>query len=211
MGTRHVVEVIRNKKAVIRQYGQWDGYAETAAYQLRNFIKEKGKDELCEMLDKLVFQNNTTDPNEPDMLITSKSHILESMMTSYDKDVAKYVQEIREMTFRLDDDYIGIIPAVIHKFGFDRALEYYVLTRDTGYRILDALYVFHVIQEYPPYGKDFGNKLPVYLEPEDIDTGRKIIINVDDETFTCKYFGREKSWTFDKLPTLVELRKVDKW
>jgi hypothetical protein len=206
MGTRHIVEVIKDNKIVIRQYGQWDGYAATAGYTLRNFIKENGKERLDEILDKVEPIDNIAHGNEPDMLITDKAHILESMMTSFDEEIAEYRDKIRSMGIFDIDMHIALVPILVEKFGFDRTAKYYTLTRDTGYKVLDVLNMLYSINECR-FGKI---KIPVYIE-EDFDTGRRIVINMDDETFACKYFGKEKTWTFDKLPTLTELRKVDKW
>lgn len=206
MGTRHIVEVIRKGKPVIRQYGQWDGYAATAGYTLRNFIKENGKERLNEILDKVDPIDNITHGNEPDMLITDKAHILESMMTSFDKEIAEYRDKIKSMGIFDIDMHIALVPILVEKFGFDRTAKYYTLTRDTGYKVLDVLNMLYSIKEC----RDGETNIPVYIEG-DLDTGRKIVINIDDETFTCKYFDKEKTWTFDKLPTLSELKKVDKW
>lgn len=207
MGTRHIVRVIKDGKVVINQYGQWDGYAETAAYTLRNFIKENGKERLNEILDKIEPIGSANHDSEPDMLITSNAHILESMMTSFDEEIAEYRDKIRSMGIFDIDMHIALVPILVEKFGFERTAKYYTLTRDTGYKVLDVLNMLFAVNEC-----QFGEqKIPVYLEDEDLDPGRKIIINMDNETFTCHYFGKEKSWSFDKLPTLSELRKVDKW
>ena len=206
MGTRHIVEVIRKGKPVIRQYGQWDGYAATAGYTLRNFIKENGKERLDKILDKVEPINNIAHGNEPDMLITNKAHILESMMTSFDKEIAEYRDKIKSMGIFDIDMHIALVPVLVEKFGFDRTAKYYTLTRDTGYKVLDVLNMLYSIKEC----RNGETKIPVYIE-EDFDTGRRIVINMDDGTFSCKYFGKEKTWTFDKLPTLSELKKVDKW
>lgn len=208
MGTRHVVEVIRKGKPVIRQYGQWDGYAATAGYTLRNFIKENGKERLNKILDSLESIPSTSqrNENEPDLLITNRAHILESMMTSFDKEIAEYRDKIRRMGFFSMDMHIALVPVLVDKFGFERTAIYYTLTRDTGYKILDVLDMFYSINDC----KDGKIKIPVYVENENLDTGRKITINMDDETFTCNYFGKKRSWSFDKLPTLKELKQVDR-
>lgn len=202
MGTRHIVEVIKDNKKVIRQYGQWDGYADTAAYHLRNFIKEHGAEYIRDLLEKTEIHNDTE---------LDSFHWKESALGVNTSDVDAYIEKIKMLgSFRgdgIEDIHIAIIPAVVEKFGLEKAMQHYLMTRDTGYKILDVLGIFSCFEEIK-----YGNlKMPIYLEPVDMDTGRKIIINLDKETFTCRYFGKEQTWNFDKLPTLTELRKVDKW
>lgn len=202
MGTRHIVEVIKDNKTVIRQYGQWDGYADTAAYHLRNFIKEHGAEDIRALLEKTEIHNDTE---------LDSFHWKESALGVNTSDVDAYIEKIKMLGsfYRYGIKYTpcAIIPAVVEKFGLEKAMQHYLMTRDTGYRILDVLGIFSCFKEIK-HGK---LKMPIYLEPVDMDTGRKIIINLDNETFSCKYFGKEQTWSFDKLPTLTELRKVDKW
>ncbi len=213
MGTRHIVEVIKDKKTVIRQYGQWDGYAETAAYQLRNFIKKHGAQKTKELMELTEIQNTRSRHEDgPDMLITPDGfHMAESMLCAVNE-IAEYLYKLSSGTFLLcrygiSDVKLVSIPAVVEKFGLEKAMNYYMLTRDTGYKVLDTIGIFSCFDKVAS-----GEcEIPVFLEEEDLDPGRKIIIDLDKETFTCKYFKKEQTWTFEKLPTLAELRKVDKW
>lgn len=63
MGTRHIIEIIKDGNVAVRQYGQWDGYAETAAYHLRNFIREHGADTVRSLIDKTQIQKRTASPS----------------------------------------------------------------------------------------------------------------------------------------------------
>ena len=210
MGTRHIVEVVKDDKLAIRQYGQWDGYAETAAYHLRKFIKKHGAEKIRGLVDLTEIQSSIQCHNadKPDFLLTSSDfHMKESLVGCHVSDFDKYIQE-KELTGTFEKYNLKeTIPALVKKFSLEEVMAYYMMTRDTGYRILDvidAFSQFKCVQE--------GTcKIPVFLEDENIDTGRKIVINLDAETFTCKYFDGEQTWSFDKLPTLAELRKVDKW
>ncbi len=198
MGTRHIVEVIKDNKTVIRQYGQWDGYAETAAYELRNFIKKHGADKVRELITLTEIQDGNLD----------EFYGKESCM--WLDEVSKYVNNLSMLgDFYSAYDYpdLAVIPAVAEKFGLEKTMQRYMMTRDTGYKILDVLHIFSCFKEV----RDNGMKIPVFLVDESWDTGRKIIINLDDNTFTCAYFGKEQTWSFGKLPTLSELRQVDKW
>ena len=210
MGTRHIVEVVKGNKLAIRQYGQWDGYAEIAAYHLRKFIKKHGVEKIRELVDLTEIQNTIQCHNvdKPDFLLTTSDfHMSESLVGYHANAIDKYIETIgRTGTFE-KYDLKKIVPALMEKFDLEEVMAYYMMTRDTGYRILDVIYAFSRFKEVAS-----GDcKIPVFLEDENIDTCRKIIINLDTETFTCIYFDGEQSWSFDKLPTLAELRKVDKW
>lgn len=210
MGTRHIIEVVKDNRLVIRQYGQWDGYAETAGYHLRNFIKNHGINKIKEIVDKTEIQNaKQAHKCEPDLLITpSGFKIAEAML--YTDEIGNYIQKIKELglciwAYDMDTHLATILPCV-EKFGLEKTMQHYMLTRDTGYKILDVMGIFSCFPEI----ENNELKIPVYLEDDDINPGRKIIINTDDKTFTCEYFNKKQTWSCDKLPTLAELRKLDK-
>ena len=210
MGTRHIVEVIKDKKTAIRQYGQWDGDAATAAYHLRNFIKEIGAQTIRELIDLTQVQGES-DRYEiaPDLCIGNahEFHVAESLMLR--TEISEYIDRVLALgfvhTYLEPDEKIALIPAVVERFGLAEAVRHYMLTRDTGYKILDVIGVFSCFRDVAS-GKV---KIPVWLEDEELNPGRKIIIDLDNETFTCNYFDDVRTWSFGKLPTLAVLRKID--
>lgn len=201
MGTRHIVEVIKDGKKIIRQYGQWDGNAETAGTRIRDFIKNNGKDRLVEILKYTEIKN------------VDSSFKDESDEPDYERleEIARYIDEVRHpgLYYQGDIDfYLGIIPAVIDKYGFEDTAYCYMYSRNTGYRILD---VINILACHENCWRTKEYKIPVYLINEEVDPERKIIVNLDEDSLTFEYFGREKSWNFGKLPTIAELKKIDKW
>ena len=202
MGTRHIIEIIKDGNVAVRQYGQWDGYAETAAYHLRNFIREHGADTGRSLIDKTQIQKKDGVPISPDGF-----HMAESEMRTTEP--IFYIWQLRRLGFFSDyipNFWVACIPAAIEKFGLEETMSSFSITWETGYKILDVIAIFTSFKEFD----EKKLKFPVYLEDENCEPGRKIIINLDDETFTCEYFDIKYTWGFKQLPTLAELRTLDK-
>lgn len=62
MGTRNLTVVIKEKKPVIAQYGQWDGYPSGQGTTVLNFLKSTDIAAFTKRLEKVRF------PNEDDVL-----------------------------------------------------------------------------------------------------------------------------------------------
>lgn len=55
MGTRHMIGVIKNKKYVVGQYGQWDGYPDGQGAILLSILQNGGVEKLREKVDNCKF------------------------------------------------------------------------------------------------------------------------------------------------------------
>ena len=55
MGTRNLISVIENKKPVIAQYGQWDGYPSGQGVDILEFLKSEFFEKLKGNLPKVRF------------------------------------------------------------------------------------------------------------------------------------------------------------
>lgn len=197
MGTRHIVEVINNGNTVLRQYGQWDGYAEIAGHHICEFIK-KHRLELKDMMACTEIKPNSSE-------LANDFHWKECTLAENDI-FTTYTLRLSSIAAHMGLDaskkYLYAIPAVVEKFGVEKAMDYYMLTRDTGYRIFDIIYMFKNMLKS-------GKKIPVYMMSEDVDPGRKIIVNLDDETIEFKYFDKDKIYSFSHLPAKSILKKID--
>jgi len=68
MGTRNLTMVIHEKKPVIAQYGQWDGYPAGQGTTVLEFLKNYDIERFKEQLKKVRFANDEDDKKRQDFL-----------------------------------------------------------------------------------------------------------------------------------------------
>ncbi len=196
MGTSHIVEVINDGKLVIRQYGQTDGIAEIAGSYICNFLKEHDAEYIKDLL------NNT-----------ELKDISREEAYDYEKipEMARYLNGLKMLGGFYGsgiDVHLGSIPAMIQKFGLEDTAKFYIISSDTGYKILNVINVLDCVKEI----RDGEFKIPIYLEDKDTESSRKIIINLDDSTITFEYFNQKRTYSFDpfnyRMPTLKDLMRL---
>lgn len=191
MGTPHILKVIKDGRTVIRQYGQYDGDAATAGHNLCSFITKYGAETIRKLIDQTEIQEQSGPISVPVEVGEYFANI------NYLGDFFKF----------LGDPYITVIPSAIEKFGLQKTMQYYMLTRYTGYKVLHVIGVFSCVKEV----EEGKCKIPVYLESDDMeDAGRKITLDLDNEAIVFDYIGKHKVWEFSSLPADAELKELDK-
>lgn len=185
MGTRNKTIVKKNDKIIINQYGQWDGYPTGATKVIVDFLKNNSLDDINTMLEKTEH-------------ITKENNLIWSEITmGLDKefeDIQKYLYEDYKRRDNVKD--------LVDKFGYEKTSIYLMLTRDTGYNILN------VIKEL--YGLSNGKNIPIIIDEYDgWDIEGKNTIDLDKKTLTTYWHGVERTWDFDNLPSDKELEKFE--
>ena len=208
MGTRNKTMVIKDKQVIINQYGQWDGYPTRAAAVIIDFIRNNGINKINEFIPKLKQVN-----------IKSNGVRFSEMTLSYDKDFEDiqkfiYYNENGEYGKKFIDrdthaeayfsslDIEQQIDILVRQFGYERTALYIMLTRDTGYKVLDAMSYFS--KKFP------DKKIPVIIDEYDgFDIEGKNIIDLDNNIFITKYHDKIYTYSFDKLPTMNCLEEME--
>lgn len=68
MGTRNLTMVIKDKKPVVAQYGQWDGYPSGQGITVLNFLKNRSLNKFKKKLDLLRFATDEDQKTLDDFL-----------------------------------------------------------------------------------------------------------------------------------------------
>ena len=178
MGTRHTVKVIKNGQVVLNQYGQWDGNTATAGIYLVHSIKKLGVDRLKEM-----FECVKVSSEDPDEFFCGESLLGVKRDGSDMEGFIDNLYQGKKPTIR------KIVRALIRRFGTVATARYVMISRNTGYKILDAL---DELLKQNVAVKTFICKDKCYWHYE---------INLDEETFTVKVGNKEKAWKLNRLPS----------
>lgn len=185
MGTRNKTIVKKNDKIIINQYGQWDGYPTSATKVIADFLRGNSVDDINKMLGRIKYveRDNTLIFNEITMSLNKEFG-----------EIQKYLYE--DYTRRTN------ITDLVNKFGYEKASLYLMLTRDTGYNILNVIKELYEIS---------GDKnIPIILDDYDgWDIESKNIVDLDNKTLTTIWHGQEKTWDFYALPSDEELEEFE--
>lgn len=208
MGTRNKTMVIKNKKVIINQYGQWDGYPTCAAATIIDFIKDGGIQKLNQFIPKLErvqIENNCFRFSEMTLSFDQEFKDIQKFI-HYDDD-GKYSKKFIDRDTSEEAYFSALdieqqIDLLSNKFGYERASLYIMLTRDTGYRVLDAM--SYLSEKFP------DKKIPVIIDNYDgWDIEGKNIIDLDKNIFITKYHDKTFVYPFDKLPTVDNLEEIE--
>ncbi len=194
MGTRHTVRVIMDNKEILNQYGQWDGYAETAGIYLYENIKHFRKDK-CETIKKAL--SNLERVSEEDVPFALKESLLgvKHEFSEIEECIRQYKMQYKNYAeVSLND----IIDHVIEKYGYEKTAEYFLKTRDTGYKVLDA--IEHL------YNLNPDAKLPVVCG--DGKCCWDYEINLDKNTYTIKVGEQSATFGFNELPNKRNMERI---
>lgn len=189
MGTRNVTIIKYNGEERVRQYGQWDGYPTTALGEIVRFLKADGAIEhlkqnlvKCKLIpeDQWVhYPKGFTDIG----LFCSRRY-MDLMCCSYDVCIEKIVNAT--------------------KFSAADVLNYYLVTRDTGYNIMDVL---------TTSAADAAMEMVLVQTSEtkcDWQIEAVNIIDLDAQIVTSYWHDAKREWSFDCLPDLNELMEFEK-
>jgi len=89
MGTRHIIQVIKDNKTVVSQYGQWDGYPEGQGAAVLNFLKT---------MDRPVFELKVGNCIYPDAAVLENATIEDypTMSRSMSTEILQHIQDSTE-------------------------------------------------------------------------------------------------------------------
>ena len=200
MGTRHFVEVISDGKKVISQYGQWDGYPTTAGVVICDFIKNHDMDEFKKILGRLEPAGS---PDE--FQWTECCFGAEHPYSDIQRFCSNYKAE-RKFEYTI----LELVRACVDAFGPDVTKTYFMITRDTGYNILDILCVLNDLLDteakIPVFTSERGDEVPgnsYWLEA-------LYVINLDTKVLTINWHGNEKVCRFSRMPGESTLSRFEK-
>lgn len=190
MGTRHVVKVIEGDEEKIRMYGQWDGYLGTVVPHLKGAIARIGVEKLRDILNNVrVNRSDEADEFHIDECFFGYKHEYSA--------IEDMVDAFRRGTDDWDYSYIKSIPFIAQFFNKEAVAEYFMKTRDTGYKVLDVLYELSLI----------GAEIPSYFSES--EPGRVYTVDFDSKTLIVDYFGTELSWKFGDIPSDEEIERIE--
>ena len=195
MGTRHLTMVIKDNKTKVAQYGQWDGYLESAGVNILNFLKKYNLNYFKEKLDNVSFYSNEEERKNWKEFAISKG----------------IDPEERFVEYTIMDEYNNIYPALNRDIGTD-ILEMIINNnkplklRDESAFAKDSLFC-----EYA-YVIDFDkNVFEVYKgfnkEPLNNDERFYYLQDINEEYKPVKLVV---SFSLNKLPTKEEFIEFDK-
>ena len=194
MGTRHVIKIINHGKEVVSQYGQWDGYPSVVIGAIRDYIHDYGVDSIRKSLAHISPQPF----DEMDRLIWSECTIgavhAFSDIEAFSTDQVLKACHVGGMTAAERQQEL------LEKFGWQRGSLYLMMTRDTGYMILDAL---KNIEDRNTEGAEVKSFL------FDGDMGRTYTIDLDHEELKMNCFDTEMVWNLGQLPDNDTLEQLD--
>ncbi len=193
MGTRHTVRVIMGNKEILNQYGQWDGYAETAGIYLYEDIKNFRKNNFETLKNAL---NNLVQISEDVPFALKECSLgLKHEFSEIEECISQYKMKYENYA---EVSLCDIIHHAIEKYGYEKTAEYILKTRDTGYKILDAI---KTLYELNP-----NAKLPVVYED-----GRcywDYEINLDKNTYTINVGEQSVTFGFNELPNKRNMERI---
>ena len=187
MGTRNVTIIKYNGEERVRQYGQWDGYPTTALAEIVRFLKADGAIEhlkqnivKCRLIPEGSFKYPKGFDEVSDFCWR---RYMDLMRCSYDVCIEKIVNAT--------------------KLTSADVLNYYLSTRDTGYRIMDVL---------TTSAADAAMEMVLMQTTEtkcDWQIEAVNIIDLDAQIVTSYWHNAKREWSFDCLPNEDELAKFE--
>jgi len=136
MGTRNVTSVILNKKQVVCQYGQWDGYPSYAGVKILEFLRDAGLERFKSALaNTMLSVNSYNDAN----YYTGSTKDIDSLFQYVMKE-----QIMLNSSRKPEESYMGTYATVKHmldtnKLTPQQADDFLASTRDTGCEILSYI------------------------------------------------------------------------
>lgn len=205
MGTRHKVEVIQNNEIIINQYGQWDGYPSTAGKVIVNFLKDKNNiDVLKNIKDKFEYKNEEEQNRFifGEMTLNPGKEHENIYKFIYDSEQYFENEETGEKVRCYDISHKQLIDEVYKKFGYESTAYYMMITRNTGYKVLDTIKELNRLEP--------DKKIPIFKSNYNgWDIEARYIINLDDNSLTMEWHNKTIEYDLDKLPSNSEIEDFE--
>ena len=198
MGTRNKTELIYNGEKIINQYGQWDGYPGTGTNAI---VEQINKGYLEKVISNVNLLNYVT-PQYVDTVIFGK--VPEQTFAPYSDRYNKFEKD--RYKINVESEYKIKLPDLIaklmEKYDHQYVADVFTLTRDTGYNIIEVIAIL----------LDYDVKVNIYKSDyEGFDIEAINTIDYDNKKLNLIWHDEKRTWTFDDLPNLEELKALEKY
>ena len=205
MGTRHKVRVIQDNKVIINQYGQWDGYPTCAGEILVNFLKDKENIEFLKSIKDKFEYHKEEEQNEfifGEMTMNPEEDYKEIYKFIYDDEQYFENEETGEKASRYEITQKQFVDEVYKRFGYEKTASYMMITRNTGYKILDTIKELNRLEP---------NKIiPIFIsEYEGWDIEARYTVNLDSNKLSIEWHDHTLECDLDNLPSDKKLEDFE--
>lgn len=206
MGTRHKVRVIQDKKIIINQYGQWDGYPTEAGKVIVNFLKNQDNVEfLRNIKEKFIYKDKIEQDRFifGEMTMNPEETFKEIYDFIYDSDQLFENEETGKKVRWCNISQRQLIDEVYKKFGFEMTAYYMMITRDTGYKVFDTMKELNRLEP--------DKNVPIFeSDYEGWDIEARYTVNLDKNKLEIEWHNRTLEFDLGNLPNYEELEDFEK-
>ena len=207
MGTRHITRIISGGELKCCQYGQWDGYPTSAGKYLMEKIRTLNLDEFESALNSVKLVNCQELMRRGELDENVETFFTGAPLTDKLKRACEIYEDVYYRSSVADEKDMTVHESisarkkafdkrVVAELGRDVLTDYYVATRDTGYKILGIIPLLDGNKGLTLWCDDYIEKNEGDWQIEGIYE-----LNFDTDTFMLRYHGAQLNISFEAFRT----------